>query len=219
MTKRIERTMVFLRESLAKSPYLQRMPGQLDYRYEHSLRVAAIGAQIARADGLDEEALVLGGLLHDISYCGEFHTEEDWKNHGRVSARLARPWLQELGVEPDIVEQLCYGIAIHVDDEADFDGERTVLAELIGDCDNIDRYDVYRVYETLEGSGFSTMSAKDQLAWLEKRLPRMQAYAELELTTPEATRLWRERAQMQLVFHTRLYEQLRMPHGESLLTF
>ena len=36
------------------------------------------------------------------------------------------------------------GIAIHVDDEADFEGERTALALTIGDCDNIDRFDTYR---------------------------------------------------------------------------
>lgn len=214
MTERIERTKKHLREVLEKSPYLQKNPGQLDYRYQHSLRVAAIGAQIAREDGLDVEALVLGCLLHDISYGGEFLTEEDWRNHGRESARLARPWLLELGLEPWLVEELCYGIAIHVDDEADFPGQNTALAGLIGDCDNIDRYDIYRIYETLEFSGFSRMGYKEQLQWLEKRLPVMKEYTGLELTTPTATKLWRERAGFQLQFHERLYEQLMSPVRE-----
>lgn len=214
MSERIERTRAYLWECLSKSPYLQGHPGQLHYRYQHSLRVAAIGAQIARADGLDEEALTLGCLLHDISYGREFLTQQDWQNHGRESARIARPWLLSLGLSPDLVEQLCYGIAIHVDDESDFVWERTTLAELIGDCDNIDRYDVYRAYETLEATGFGSMDFTEQLQWLEKRLPLMEQYADLELTTPEATRLWQEKARFQLEFHRKLYEQLTLPRRE-----
>ena len=45
---------------------------------------------------------------------------------------------------------MCYGIAIHIDDEADFEYERTPLAMSVGDADNIDRYDAYlRLYESL----------------------------------------------------------------------
>lgn len=211
MSHRIEKTKTFLQESLAKSPYFARHPGALSYRYEHSLRVAAIGAQIARADGLDEEALTLGCLLHDISYSREFITQEDWLNHGRESAALARPWLLSLGLSPKQTEELCYGIAIHVDDQADFEGERTPLAELIGDCDNIDRYDSYRIYEILESSGFSSMETAGQLTWLTERLPRMREYTQLELTTPTATKLWQEKARFQLMFHECLYEQLTLP--------
>lgn len=211
MTERIERTKAYLKECLAKSPYFKRYPGKFSYRYEHSLRVAAIGAQIARADGLDEEALTLGCLLHDLSYQREFLTQEDWLNHGRESAALARPWLLGLGLSAGLTEELCYGIAIHVDDEADFEGERTALAELIGDCDNIDRYDSYRIYEVLESCGYSRMDIGEQLAWLEERLPRMREYTKIELTTPMATKLWQEKARFQLEFHERLYGQLTLP--------
>lgn len=211
MTEREQKTMNYLWESLSQSPYLQRNPGQLDYRYRHSLRVAAIGARIARADGLDEEALVLGCLLHDISYRREFITREEWKNHGRESARIARPFLLELGVDPQTVEELCYGIAIHVDDEADFEGPRTVLAELIGDCDNIDRYDAYRTYETLESVGFSKMETAGQIAYLEERLPVMEKYRNVELSTPMATQLWQEKARNAYAFHVNLYRQLISP--------
>ena len=211
MTERIEKTKAYLKESLEKSPYFKRYPGKLSYRYEHSLRVAAIGAQIARADGLDEEALVLGCLLHDLSYGREFLTQEDWLNHGRESAALARPWLLGLGLSKALTEELCYGIAIHVDDEADFEGERTTLAKLIGDCDNIDRYDSYRIYEVLESCNYSSLDIDGQLAWLTERLPRMREYTKIELSTPMATKLWQEKARFQLEFHERLYGQLTLP--------
>lgn len=211
MTERIEKTMKYLWENLSQSPYLQRNPGQLDYRYRHSLRVAAIGARIARAEGLDEEALVLGCLLHDISYRREFKTEEEWKNHGRESARIARPYLLELGLDPQVVEELCCGIAIHVDDEAGYPCQRTLLAELIGDCDNIDRYDTYRTYETLESVGFSKMSAQQQVAYLAEQLPVMRQYLDVELSSPTATRLWQEKARNAYAFHVNLYRQLVSP--------
>jgi HD superfamily phosphodiesterase len=38
------------------------------YRYEHSMRVASIGAYIAREEGLDEEAMICACLLHDAAY-------------------------------------------------------------------------------------------------------------------------------------------------------
>lgn len=211
MTERVKKTMEYLWENLSQSPYLQRNPGQLDYRYRHSLRVAAIGARIAREDGLDEEALVIGCLLHDISYRGEFLTEEDWKNHGRESARIARPFMLELGLDPRTVEELCYGIAIHVDDEAGYEGPRTLLAELIGDCDNIDRYDAYRTYETLESVGFSKMSAAAQVSYLTEKLPVMERYLDVELSTPTATKLWQEKARNTYAFHANLYRQLVSP--------
>ena len=211
MTDRIQKTMQFLKESLSRSPYFQREPGQESYRYQHSLRVAAYGAQIAAADGLDEEALVLGCLLHDISYRREFLTQEDWLGHGRESARIARPWLQSLGLAPQLVEELCYGIAIHVDGEADFPGEPTVLAQLIGNCDDIDRFDAYRIYDSMEMCGFGQMLPQEQIAWIEERLPRLKQYTAMEFAAPTATKLWQERVAFQVCYYERLLRQLKLP--------
>ena len=36
----------------------------MQYRYDHTLRVADIGGEIARSEGLSEEALVMACLLH-----------------------------------------------------------------------------------------------------------------------------------------------------------
>ena len=44
MFQRVEKTRKYLREYLAQSPYFAKNPGQFSYRYQHSLRVAAIGA-------------------------------------------------------------------------------------------------------------------------------------------------------------------------------
>ena len=62
----------------------------------------------------------------------------------------SNPW-----PEPERIQEICYGIAIHVDDKADFEGERTPLALSVSDADNLDRFDAYRIYQGLEFKVYS----------------------------------------------------------------
>ena len=91
MTERIIKTEIFLREKLKESPYFAEHPEAGAYRLEHTFRVARIGASIARAEGMDEEAMTIACLLHDVSYCHVMPDQASWREHGRVSARIARP--------------------------------------------------------------------------------------------------------------------------------
>lgn len=208
MGSRIERTMEFLKEQFEQSAYFSERPQERKYRLEHSLRVANIGRQIAREEGFDEEMLVIGCLLHDLSYVGEFHGEDGWLNHGRDAAKMARPFLQTLGLKPEQVEEICYGIAIHVDNEADFPGERTPLALSIGDADNIDRFDVYRIHEHLSNLSFLTLPYAEQLRSVTEHLSKLEKYRALEFATKTATELWRDKIDFQIQFFTRLASQL-----------
>lgn len=147
-TKMVAKTESFLKDTFAASTYLLSNPTDRDYRLEHSYRVANITKAIAEAEGFNVTHAVIAGLLHDIAYCEEMVTREDRMNHGRRGAVIARPFLESLGLPADAVNEICYGIAIHVDDEADFEWERTPFCETVGDADNIDRFDAYRIYET-----------------------------------------------------------------------
>lgn len=209
MTAREEKAVAFLRQKLAESPYFVEKPEAEQYRMEHTFRVASIGREIARAEGLDEEKVVLGCILHDISYCRQFHGHADWKNHGREAAKIARPFLTELGLRKDAVEEICYGIAIHVDNEADFDGERTVVALTIGDADNIDRFDAYRLYETLDGIDFRKMPLAEKIVHVDATLEKLEQHMTLHFATETATQLWRERVSFYLEFYRRLQRQFR----------
>ena len=100
--------------------------------------------------------MVIACLLHDVAYCEEFG-EDGWKEHGRRSAAIARPFLKELWLPEDRINEICYGIAIHVDEKADFPGENTPFAHSVGDADNIDRFDAYRIHETLMHDSFLEM--------------------------------------------------------------
>ena len=208
MAQNISRTVDFLRQQFDQSEYMSKNPADKKYRLEHTMRVANIGRQIAKGEGLDEEALLIGCLLHDLSYVGTFTSDDDWLNHGRNAAKMARPFLETLDLSQEKVEEICYGIAIHVDDEADFPGERSPLALSIGDCDNIDRFDAYRIHETLKNRAFTDLSFDEQVEYVTNVLERLNKYIDMQMGTKTATTLWKERIAFQIEFFNRLQAQL-----------
>ena len=114
------------------------------YRWEHTLRVAHYGEQIARAEGSDMEVVVAGCLLHDVAH---FDPSDNYRDHGREGARLSRPLLAELGYTDAQVAAICYAIAVHVDGKADFDHPHTPEADIVSDADNIDRFGAFRILQ------------------------------------------------------------------------
>ena len=207
-TEMIGKTEAFLKDTFAASGCLQANPADRDYRLEHSYRVANIARAIAEAEGFDVTCAVIGGLLHDISYCEEMVTREDRLNHGRRSAAIARPFLESLGLSENAVNEICYGIAIHVDDEADFEWERTPFCETVGDADNIDRFDVYRIYESLQWIQFSEMPLAEKQERVEGIIDKLTRLKEMNLGTATAKELWIERLNYQLGFYEKLKAQL-----------
>ena len=204
----IAKAEAFLKDSFSNSQYLQANPSERDYRLEHSYRVANIAKAIAEAEGFDVTNAVIAGLLHDIAYCEEMETREDRLNLGRRSAAIARPFLESIGLSVDAVNEICYGIAIHVDDEADFQWERTPSCETVGDADNIDRFDVYRIYETLEYLKFSEMSLDDKREKVTSTIDRLTKYKEMKLGTATAKNLWIQRLDYYIGFYEKLKAQL-----------
>ena len=204
----IKKTEAFLKETFAASTYLQANPTERDYRLEHSYRVANIAKAIAEAEGFDVTNAVIAGLLHDIAYCEEMVTREDRMNHGRRSAAIARPFLESLGLCANVVNEICYGIAIHVDDEADFEWERTPFCETVGDADNIDRFDAYRIYETLEYLSFSKMNLDDKREKVGSTIEKLNRFKEMKLGTATAKNLWIQRLDYYIGFYEKLKAQL-----------
>lgn len=207
-TEIIEKTEAFLKETFAASPYLKAHPADRDYRLEHSYRVANIAKTIAEAEGFNTTHAVIAGLLHDIAYCEEMPTREDQMNHGRRSAAIARPFLDSLGLPADAVQAICYGIAIHVDDQADFAWERTPFCETVGDADNIDRFDAYRIYETLQFIQFSEMRLAEKMGKVTTTIEKLTRLKEMKLGTDTAKKMWIQRLDYYLSFYEKLKAQL-----------
>ena len=214
-TKLITKTEAFLKDTFAASAYLQANPVELAYRLEHSYRVANIAKNIAEAEDFDVTQAVIAGLLHDIAYCEEMLTREDRRNHGRRSAAIARPFLKTLGLADETINEICYGIAIHVDDEADFQWNRTPFSETVGDADNIDRFDAYRIYETLEYLKYSEMRLEEKRQTVYSTIDRLTQYREMKLGTATAKKLWIQRLDYYISFYEKLKAQLE--HSVSII--
>ena len=208
----VRKTEEFLKDRFDAGTYLSSHPEAKAYRLEHTYRVANIGRQIAEEEGLDETGMVIACLLHDVSYCEEFG-ENGWKEHGRASARIARPFLEELGLPEDSIEDICYGIAIHVDDEADFPGEKTPFALTVGDADNIDRFGAYRIHEGLACDGFLEKTFDEKLEYAGKRLERLIRLKDFPMATETAREMWLDKLSFYISFYEKLADQLRRSAG------
>ena len=108
----------------------------------------------------------------------------------------------------DRINDICYGIAIHVDDKADFEGERTPFALSVGDADNIDRFDVYRIHEILSHDGFLGMEYEQKRDYAQKRLEKLREIIDMPLGTKAAEELWRSRLSFYIQFFEKLVSQI-----------
>jgi uncharacterized protein len=158
---------------------------------------------------MNEEALAIGCLLHDISYALDFTCKEDIINHGRTSAKMVRPFLQELGYSEELINNICYGIAIHVDDKADFEGTLNPFSYSIVASDNIDRYDTYRIYDNMEHIHFDKISIDEQIAYVTKMLRQLKKAKLVNFMTKTANDLWQDKIAFQIKYFNRLLKQLQ----------
>jgi len=204
----IAKTEVFLKETFWGSEALERDPVGRSYRLEHSYRVANIAKHIAEAENFNVTYAVIAGLLHDIGYCEEIVTHADRMNHGRRGAEIVRPFLESLNLPPETVNEICYGIAIHVDDIPSFEGERTPFAETVADADNIDRFDAYRIFETLHWQKFDELPLAEKKSLVLATLEKLKQFKENKLGTRTAQKIWSQRLDFYIDFYQRLNAQL-----------
>ena len=77
-----------------------------------------------------------------------------------------------------------------------------------GDADNIDRFDVYRIYESLQWMQFSEMPLEQKKSQVDSIIEKLTKNIDMKLGTPTAKELWIQRLDYQLDFYARLKAQL-----------
>lgn len=209
MTENVKKTISFIKEQFESVEEFRNDK----YRYEHSLRVGAIGARIAKAEGLDEEGLTIACLLHDIGYI-ECRTEEDYNTHGRISEKISRVFLETLQFDKERIESICYGIRIHTENNEDILREPTPFEKSVGTADNIDRFDAYRLYLNLKYTKIEGMAPKEMIECADTKIERYTKYLDMDCGTKTGSDLWRDVLNYQIGYFKRLKEQMML--GEMM---
>jgi uncharacterized protein len=106
----------YLKESAATSEqeWLKSFPRSAEYRWQHTLNVLRNAEKIITGEKTDEpeaEVIRFAAVLHDVSMfvC-------DHEVHGRVSAEIAKQYLQDQGYPTDFVEKVSLAVEEHGSD-------------------------------------------------------------------------------------------------------
>lgn len=205
MEELFRKSVDFLREKLNSSDKIDEIEKQ--YRFEHSLRVASIARAIAEKEKQDVLITTLAAILHDV---GKFDTEIN-ADHGRVSADVARPFLETLGLTSGQVDKIHYCIAVHVDGKAGYEFENIGEAETVSDSDNIDRFGVYRIYQGMCWDKTETTPAAELVEKYSVKIEKMIRFRdEFKLYTPTANAMFRHNLNIQIEFYKNLVEELKL---------
>lgn len=208
---RITKAKQYMLQLFDESSYLSDKPYEKAYRVDHTLRVSSWGKFIAEKEHLDVEALVVGCLLHDISYIEEMRNREEQLNHGRRSAEISESFIKSLDFDSDTTKDILHGIAIHVDgrDKPDINRRNSILAKSISDADNLDRFDVYRIYESLMFDKFSIKNNNEKVLYCENRLARIEQNLKTNFSTNTATREFHQELKRSQDFFKHLLVQMQ----------
>ncbi len=188
--------------------FLNPQPDRYDltYRYEHSLRVALWGKRIAEAEGWDSEPLVMACLLHDVGYLFT-ETMEEWNMHPTYGAEVAKLFLEKIGYNEELTENICQAIRIH-DKWNDVPEDATPLELSVRDADDLDRFDIMRVC-MIGRSDIGERSARELIEICEKRQRTLTDWQDRICGTDTAKAFWKEKLQMRSRFYEALQEEMQ----------
>jgi len=179
----------YTKRSRADKANLKRYLLGVEYRWHHTLRVAQFGKVIAENEGVELEMVSAACLMHDIGWFDT--TAESSREHGRIGARISSPFLETLEYDAAQIENICYSVASHVDE----DHPTTPEAKILSDADNVDRFGPYRVLQWC----FSDIDDYEKLtAKLSDRIRRLEHYREENpLFTSTGQQLFAEQLNLQ----------------------
>ncbi|MBR5943150.1 MAG: HD domain-containing protein, partial [Clostridia bacterium] len=84
----------------------------------------------------------------------------------------------------------------------------TPFALTVGDADNIDRFDAYRIHEILCRDGFTEKNFNEKLAYVTKRITKLRELKDMPVGTSAAKELWTSRLDYYIGFYEKLLRQL-----------
>jgi len=101
-----------------------------DADFGHTMKhidlTVALARQLAAREGADEEMCVVAAYLHDIA-------KNNSQSHGTDGAEEARVFLERLGTPGHLIDQVCYAISQHDNDQP----KLTLEAKILWDADKL----------------------------------------------------------------------------------
>jgi uncharacterized protein len=205
MNDLFEKAAQFLQEKLNGSASIDDIEKR--YRFEHSLRVATIARTIAEKEGQDVFTATMAAILHDA---GKFDTDVN-EDHGRVSAHTTRPFLQTLNLSEKQVNDILYCIAVHVDGNAGYNYPHIDEAETVSDSDNIDRFGVYRIYQSMCWDKAELIDADELAEKYKDRIDRLKSLPDrYNPYTATAREMFAQNLNIQIGFYKNLVKELEL---------
>lgn len=118
--------------------YVKKIAMQLDsiHSFEHFIFVANNAKIIAKEENIGAELAYIAGLLHDIGrikYKGKWVKESIEKNHGTISAEMARKYLKTIFYDCKSIDQICLAIKYHVKPKT----QKNKLGKILWDADKL----------------------------------------------------------------------------------
>jgi len=86
--------------------------------------------------------------------------------------------------------------------------EETVFALSIGDADDVDRFDAYRIYDAMEYADFRNLKIEDKRQWLREKLDWISWRLGEKSGTETARRMIAERLLYQRQYYEKVLEQM-----------
>lgn len=182
---------------------------EINYRYEHSIRVSNIAIKIAREENADILVVALSSILHDI---GKFDTTENLE-HGKISAELSRPFLDKFPLTKEQIDKICYSIKAHVNDWKQENVKENLLeANILKDADRIDRFGFNKVFlRRFLDHQKSLNDAQNQMYLTEKRIRVLNnLITEDRMVTNLGKSIFNNRVDFQIKFYENYLEELKL---------
>lgn len=204
MNDQIEQAHIFLKSHLYNSKMVL---NEIDYRYEHSLRVANIGKRLSVIEGSNERVVVLACLLHDV---GKFDTDDNIE-HGRVSAKIAKSFLETLELTKTEINDICYAIGVHVDRKCGYHYKDIVEAKIVRDADYIDRFGSSKTRLVISWElNQKPLSINDRVIKTKQALNMYHKLYNNSLETKSGDQWFKEKIKTQINFHNCYLDELKL---------
>jgi uncharacterized protein len=217
MRERLQVESAYLSESQARLLYQQ---GDAAHDFDHVQRVAHLAVQIARAEGADEEVVLLAALLHDVP---TDHHATARAAHHLAAADFAQQYLTQRGMALKRIENVVHCIAAHRFRDQSLQPQ-TLEAQCLYDADKLDSIGAIGV-----ARAFAFAGAHGNRLWTEpygatppaEAKPSGADYTPVHefvyklqrllatLHTPTARQIGEERHAFMVTFHEQLDAEMR----------